>query len=205
MTETREIARDDYRKLARRAYKVFMTANRLMGTLEKSGPAQSREWHELYDMFRLAQIISDMAARYAYQAPDPDAPVPCAPVHLASCGHPADEDGECDCAWWPEPAPVAPVPCAPVHLASCGHPADEDGECDCAWWPEPAPVAPVPCAPVHLASCGHPADEDGECDCAWWPEPAPVAERGLRDLDAAIKAANPGHAAFAFDEDEVIW
>lgn len=25
--------------------------------------------------------------------------------HRASCGHPADADGECNCAWWPERAP----------------------------------------------------------------------------------------------------
>jgi hypothetical protein len=25
---------------------------------------------------------------------------------LASCGHPADEDGECGCAYWPERAPL---------------------------------------------------------------------------------------------------
>jgi len=24
---------------------------------------------------------------------------------LASCGHPADADGECSCSWWPERAP----------------------------------------------------------------------------------------------------
>jgi hypothetical protein len=28
------------------------------------------------------------------------------PVSLASCGHPANEDGECDCMWWPERAPI---------------------------------------------------------------------------------------------------
>lgn len=26
---------------------------------------------------------------------------------LASCGHPANEDGECDCSSWPERAPFA--------------------------------------------------------------------------------------------------
>lgn len=26
--------------------------------------------------------------------------------HLASCGHPANEDGECGCSWWPERAPA---------------------------------------------------------------------------------------------------
>jgi hypothetical protein len=28
-----------------------------------------------------------------------------APRGLASCGHPADEDGECSCSSWPERAP----------------------------------------------------------------------------------------------------
>jgi hypothetical protein len=36
--------------------------------------------------------------------PDPDAPE--APAHLASCGHPADVDGECSCSSWPERAPA---------------------------------------------------------------------------------------------------
>jgi hypothetical protein len=27
-------------------------------------------------------------------------------VSLASCGHPRNEDGECNCAWWPERAPA---------------------------------------------------------------------------------------------------
>jgi len=32
-----------------------------------------------------------------------------APADLASCGHPRNEDGECDCAWWPERAPAGAV------------------------------------------------------------------------------------------------
>ncbi len=29
--------------------------------------------------------------------------------HLASCGHPSNEDGECGCAYWPERAPTSEV------------------------------------------------------------------------------------------------
>jgi hypothetical protein len=29
-------------------------------------------------------------------------------TELASCGHPRNADGECDCAWYPERAPAAP-------------------------------------------------------------------------------------------------
>jgi len=29
-----------------------------------------------------------------------------ATVHRASCGHPANEDGECDCSCWPERAEI---------------------------------------------------------------------------------------------------
>ena len=35
---------------------------------------------------------------------------------LASCGHPANDDGEYGCSWWPEPAPV---PADDTAVASC--------------------------------------------------------------------------------------
>lgn len=35
--------------------------------------------------------------------------------NLASCGHPADEDGECSCSWWPERAPAAAAPAAEIY------------------------------------------------------------------------------------------
>lgn len=44
---------------------------------------------------------------------------------LASCGHPADEDGECDCSSWPERAPLAAWAAKPE--------PDGDG------WPPPCP------------------------------------------------------------------
>ena len=44
---------------------------------------------------------------------------PAEAVSLASCGHPRDDDGECNCAWWPERAPVS----SPEDLA-----AGDDGE-----------------------------------------------------------------------------
>jgi hypothetical protein len=91
------------------------------------GPRLPAEWHELHDLMSLAGIMASTAARYAEQAPDPDAPVPYTvaglrdldaavraanPGHAiyarppASCGHPMNDDGECDCAWWPERAPI---------------------------------------------------------------------------------------------------
>src|SRR5690242_8599375 len=35
---------------------------------------------------------------------------------MASCGHPADEDGECSCSSWPERAPMPERPARPAPI-----------------------------------------------------------------------------------------
>jgi hypothetical protein len=57
---------------------------------------------------------------------------------------------------------------------------------------------------VIAAQAGRYAEQAPDPDA---PVPYAVA-KGLRDLDAAVKAENPGHAIYvlaAFDEDEVRW
>jgi len=76
MTETREISRDVYREISRKASKLFNLISETMDTISTS----SGEWDDLHSFMQLAHIISRTARRYADQAPDPDAPVPYVPA-----------------------------------------------------------------------------------------------------------------------------
>jgi hypothetical protein len=92
MTETREIGRDEYREISRKASNLLGRINGLMDQLHGPGPRLPAEWHDLHNLMSLAGIISDFAARYAEQAPDPDAPVPYTVAGdmgpCAGCGRP---------------------------------------------------------------------------------------------------------------------
>jgi hypothetical protein len=129
MTETREIGRDAYREIANTASGLIARLSDLMRQVRPEDITQlPTEWHELHDLMSLAGVIAAQAGRYSTEAPDLDAPVPylpadgmrdldaavkaANPAHAiyarppASCGHPMNDDGECDCAWWPERAPI---------------------------------------------------------------------------------------------------
>jgi hypothetical protein len=78
MTETREISREEYRKITAKASRLLTRISGLMDSVvpDVPSPRLPAEWHELHDLMSLAGVIAATAARYAEQAPDPDAPVP---------------------------------------------------------------------------------------------------------------------------------
>jgi len=76
MTETREISRDTYRKISRKAGKLFDLISETMDTIS----TVNDEWDDLHSLMGLAHIISRTASRYAGLAPDPDAPPPYVPA-----------------------------------------------------------------------------------------------------------------------------
>jgi hypothetical protein len=77
MTETREISRDDYRRISDQAHDLFQLIHELMGAI-----GCNDEWADLHDLMKLAGVIAGTASRYAAAAPDPDAPVPYAVTGL---------------------------------------------------------------------------------------------------------------------------
>ena len=96
MTETREISRDTYRKISRKAGKLFDLISEAMTTIGTTG-----EWDDLHSFMELAHIISRTASRYADQAPGSDA-------HLSAW------IGEHSYAASLDPDPDAPVPYVPA-------------------------------------------------------------------------------------------
>jgi hypothetical protein len=75
MTETREIGREEYRRISDQAHDLFGLIHELMNQL-----GCNDEWADLHDLMKLAGVIAGTASRYAAAAPDPDAPVPYLPA-----------------------------------------------------------------------------------------------------------------------------
>jgi hypothetical protein len=57
-----------------------------------------------------------------------------APAHLASCGHPANEDGECGCSSWPERAVMPGVRIEAGNLVNEGVIASVSAAADPSGW-----------------------------------------------------------------------
>lgn len=93
-------ARDHYLRLVQRAHLEYLT-----------GPWPDRPSYETFE--RTAWLNYYAAGRDAWRAyrtaVEAQMAVPRAP-RLASCGHPANPDGECDCSSWPERATFTPRP-----------------------------------------------------------------------------------------------
>jgi len=124
MENTREV---DYEKLTGKAYKL---GRLIHAEMEKPDPMTDPRWAELHDVSKAVSAVFCTLARYRDRQAAENAPQACiaglrdldaavraanpghavftepAPPALASCGHPADEDGEHDCSWWPERAPA---------------------------------------------------------------------------------------------------
>jgi len=83
-----------------------------------------------------------------------------APRGLASCGHPADEDGECGCSSWPERAPELFIDGSPFCTARRGIPGQGGDLCE----------LPLHHDGDHRA----PGDDEGDPDVTWSDEAAAV-------------------------------
>ena len=69
MTETREISRDEYRRISDQAHDLFDLIHELMNNI-----GCNDEWADLHDLMKLAGVIAGTASRYADAGPRPRRP-----------------------------------------------------------------------------------------------------------------------------------
>lgn len=77
MDEMREITKDQYRAIFDAAHDLFtLIHDRMEDVRREDGPYQSREWSELHDLAKIANVISSTSLRYSQDALAADEPVP---------------------------------------------------------------------------------------------------------------------------------
>ena len=108
MTETREVSKDVYRDITDRGHELFAVIAAAMDTIKGPGVIVSREWDELHQLLKLANVITGLAGMYRDDAPDPDAPVPYLPADIdailgtpvpCTCNDPACPSRPADAAY----------------------------------------------------------------------------------------------------------
>ena len=76
MDEMREITKDQYRAIFDAAHGLFSLIHARMEDVKRDEAYHTREWSELHDLAKLANVISQAALRYSQDAPDAHEPVP---------------------------------------------------------------------------------------------------------------------------------
>ena len=92
LAETIQLSRHQGDSLGRRIGEALRLTGQAAGVLQLAAD-------QITDLDRRVRALEAHAETHGLP------PAPAARPHLASCGHPANADGECSCAHWPEPAP----------------------------------------------------------------------------------------------------